>query len=246
MRFRSLHHCSAVRITESPIRYDRVVGVVLQLINSVVGRAGRGDGVAGTLQNGAFQGDYVGFVVNTKNTGHADGLLEPRRHLYDAKFGALDNLPKKTAAAGLAPYFGGARRACQIQPWLDLLADGLRLREQQQVIRTARLGIGSGHVETAERVRSDHSSGALAVQVQVPYVELVSRPLQLLWRRGVKSTGEAVNRVVRDGERVIEIAGFDHREHRPEDFFLRNARVRSNIRDDCGLQEVSIACLLLR
>src|SRR3954454_3753614 len=103
MSLRSLHHCSAVRITESPIRYDGVVGVVLQLINSVVGRAGRGDGVAGTLQNGAFQGDYVGFVVNTKNTGHADGLLEPGRHLYDAQIGAVDNLPQKRQRLGWPP-----------------------------------------------------------------------------------------------------------------------------------------------
>src|SRR5277367_4865415 len=54
---------------------------------------------------------------------------------------------------------------------LDFHSHRLRLGEQVQVIRATGLGIGTGHVESAEGVCADHGSSALTVDVQVSYVE---------------------------------------------------------------------------
>src|SRR5437588_2247962 len=64
VRFRSLDDGASIGITQTPVGDDGVVSVVLQLIDGVVGRAGRGDGMSGTLENGALESDHVGFVVD--------------------------------------------------------------------------------------------------------------------------------------------------------------------------------------
>src|SRR5271169_3191889 len=97
------------------------------------------------------------------------------------------------------------------------LSDALGLREQQQVVRPAGFGVRARHVETAKGMRAHHGARALAIDVQVADVELVHRALLLLRRTGIDSAGQAEFRVVGDLERVIEIAGLGHRQHRPED-----------------------------
>src|SRR6266542_2800292 len=53
-----------------------------------------------------------------------------------------------------------------------LLGDRLRLREEVEILATAGLRVGAGHVEAAERVHADERSRALAVQVEVAAEEL--------------------------------------------------------------------------
>ena len=61
---------------------------------------------------------------------------------------------------------------------------------------------------------------------------------------GVDRAGQAKFRVVGDFERVIVILRLDHGQQRAENFFLLQARLGRDIRDDRGLQEVSFAGIL--
>src|SRR5712664_1646665 len=62
----------------------------------------------------------------------------------------------------------------------DLFCYRLCLREQIQVVGAAGFGIGAGHVEAAERVSTDHRSRALAVDVEVAYVEVAAGAVDLI------------------------------------------------------------------
>src|SRR5271156_4750468 len=105
----------------------------------------------------------------------------------------------------------------------DLFGDGLGLREEEQVVRAAGLGVGAAHVEAAEGVGSYHGAGALAVEVEVAGLELVAGAIELLAGGGVEGAGEAVLGVVGDLESFVEAGGLDDREHGAEDLLLREA-----------------------
>src|SRR5207248_8955807 len=88
-----------------------------------------------------------------------------------------------------APILDEPKPSCQIGAGLDLLADGFSLREQQQVIWSARFGVGARHVEATKRMRPHHGSGAFPVQVEIAHVELIASTLQLLRRGAVNCAG---------------------------------------------------------
>src|SRR6476646_1022837 len=92
----------------------------------------------------------------------------------------------------------------------DLLAYRLRLREQVEIVRTARFGVGPGHIEAAKGMRADHRASALAVDVQVADVEFADGAFDLVTRTGVDRARETELGVVRDFERVVEAARLDH------------------------------------
>ena len=60
-------------------------------------------------------------------------------------------------------------------------------------------------------------------------------------RAGVDRAGQAELGVVGDLQRVVEIARLDHGQHRAEDFFLRELRLRRDVGDHGGLDEVAVA-----
>lgn len=60
---------------------------------------------------------------------------------------------------------GGEAARWSVFARLQLAADGFALREQEQVIRAAGLGVGAAHIEAAEGMGADHGAGALAVQI---------------------------------------------------------------------------------
>src|SRR6202035_4733553 len=122
----------------------------------------------------------------------------------------------------------------------DLLADAFRLCEQIQVVRAAGLRIGARHVEAAEGMRAHHRTRALAVQVEVADVELAYGAIQFLARTGVDCAGQAKLGVVRDFERLIEVARLDHHQHRAKDFFLLERGFRRNVGNDRGLNKVAV------
>ena len=65
-----------------------------------------------------------------------------------------------------------------------------------------------------------HGSRTLAVDVEIADVEIAHGAVDLVARLGVNRAGEAEFGIVGDFERVVEAAGFDHHQHRAEDFFL--------------------------
>src|ERR1700751_3920143 len=120
-----------------------------------------------------------------------------------------------------------------------LLGNGLCRCKQQQVIRAASLRVRSGHVEAAEGMGAHHRAGALAIEVEVADVEGTSSVLELAAGVGIDRAGETVLRVVGDLKRFFVMLHANHREHRPENLFLRDASVRRNICDHGRLNVVA-------
>ena len=106
----------------------------------------------------------------------------------------------------------------------DPLGRRLPLREVHQVVGAARLRVGAREVEPAERVDADERAGAAAVQVEVAaWYSRLARSIRSM-RGGVDRARQAVARVVRDGERLVEAVDRDDREDRPEDLLLLEER----------------------
>ncbi len=61
---------------------------------------------------------------------------------------------------------------------LEPFGDALGLGEEVEIIGAAGLGVGSTHIEAAERMRADHGAGALAIEVEIAYVEVATRAVQ--------------------------------------------------------------------
>src|SRR5581483_2340777 len=90
-------------------------------------------------------------------------------------------------------------------------------------------------------MRADHSSRALAVDVQIADVEFLDRAINLVARTGVDGAGQSELGIVGDLERMIEAASLDHREHRSEDFFLLKLRLCRDVGDNRRLDEVALS-----
>ncbi len=88
----------------------------------------------------------------------------------------------------------------------NLLRNALGLREQQQVIRSAGLGVGAAHIEAAEGVSPDHRARALAVQIEVADVELCLRAIELLARVRVDGSRQTILGIVGDLKGFVEAA----------------------------------------
>jgi len=83
-------------------------------------------------------------------------------------------------------------------------------------------------------VRAHHRSRTLAVQVEVADVELAHGAIQFLARTGVDGAGQTELGIVGDFEGVIEIARLDDDQHRAEDLFLLERRLRGDIGEHGG------------
>src|SRR5205085_51976 len=70
-------------------------------------------------------------------------------------------------------------------------------------------------------------------------MEVTHGALSFVARAGVDGAGESELSVVGDVERIFKVARLDHRQHRPKDLFLRDARIRSDIGDHRGLEVVA-------
>src|SRR5208283_4199529 len=88
---------------------------------------------------------------------------------------------------------------------------------------------------------SYHRSRALAVEVEIAYVELAHGAIELLARTGIDRAGQAKLGVIGDLQGVIEVARFDHHQHRPKDFFLLELRLRRNVSNYGGLNEITFS-----
>src|SRR5882724_8918406 len=90
-------------------------------------------------------------------------------------------------------------------------------------------------------MRPDHGAGALAVEVEVSHEEALARLANVFWIRRVDRPGQAVLRVVGQLEGVLEVLRFGNRENGAKDLFLKDSRLRVDIGDHRGLDEVAVA-----
>jgi hypothetical protein len=111
---------------------------------------------------------------------------------------------------------------------------GLGLQEQQQVIRTARFGVRSGHVEAAEGVRADHGAGAFPVEIQVADVEALLGFPQMFGVIGEDRAGQPVLRIVGQFQGVLEVVGLGDGQHRAENLLLEDAVLGLDVGNDGG------------
>src|SRR5579863_4967857 len=107
---------------------------------------------------------------------------------------------KETGGSQTRPYeirqiqMHTARNGCATSA--DFLADGFGLGEEEEIIGAAGFGIGAGHIESAERMRADHGSGAFAIDVKIADVKFVLGAVDFFGRLGVDGAGEAVVGIV--------------------------------------------------
>src|SRR5436305_96138 len=88
-------------------------------------------------------------------------------------------------------------------------------------------------------MRTHDSSSALTIDVEIADVKILFGALDLLFGVGVDGPGKPVFRAIGDRQGIVEILGFNHRQHRPENFFLRQPRLGIEVGDYSGLDEIS-------
>src|SRR5580658_3172887 len=92
-------------------------------------------------------------------------------------------------------------------------------------------------------MRAYHRSGALAVQIEIADVELAHGAIEFLARTGIDGAGQSELGVVGDFKGLIEVARLDHHQHRAENLFLLERRLRRNVGNHGRLNEIAFARL---
>src|SRR6478752_5373010 len=108
----------------------------------------------------------------------------------------------------------------------DVFGDNARNEEVQQIIAAAGFGAAAAHLESTERMATDHRAGAGAIDINIPGYQLGFDPLDVSRTAREESCGERVIGVVSNSDCVIEIARFQHTQHRPENFTLTQRHFR--------------------
>src|SRR4029077_14819491 len=111
----------------------------------------------------------------------------------------------------------------------DVFGDDARHDELQKIIGAARFGAAAAHLESAERMTTDDSAGAGAVDVNISSANLGLGALDVGRTPREESGSERIIGAVGDLERFIEVAHFDHTEHRPENLFASNLGLRCDV-----------------
>src|SRR5207237_8583897 len=93
------------------------------------------------------------------------------------------------------------------------------------------------HFESAKTMAADDYAGSGAVEVNVARLDLSLSALDVRRAAREKSGRERVISTVCDFNRFIEIAHFQHAQHRAEDFFARDAHVGLYARESCRRNE---------
>ena len=110
---------------------------------------------------------------------------------------------------------------------------------QRQVVGAAGLRVGAGEAEAAERLHTDERAGDGAVEVEVAGLELGAGLLQVIAVFGVDAAGETVGGVVGYTQGLVEVAGLVYGEDGTKDLLLRYPRLRINLAEDGGFDEVA-------
>src|SRR5688572_3053332 len=91
---------------------------------------------------------------------------------------------------------------------------------------------------------ANHGTSTLPVQIQIAYVEVLTRALETIFILRVHSAGQTVLGVVRNTQRILVVARLDEGEHRTESLFLRDLRIGFYIGDDGGRYEITLIAIL--
>ena len=126
--------------------------------------------------------------------------------------------------------FGTSEDARDLHFLPDFFSHRFALGKQIQVIGPARLGIGAGHIESAEGMRGHRRARALAIDIEVADVELADSAGNLLLRFCVHCAREPELGIVGNFQRMVEIPGLSNSQDGAEDLFLLEFRFRRRYR----------------
>src|SRR5437867_809906 len=99
-------------------------------------------------------------------------------------------------SAGAIPPRRSAMKLMLAPSASEALRDSLHLKELQQVVRPARLGVRPRQIEAAEGLHARQRAGALAIDVEVAHVEVAPGDLDAAAILRIQRAGQAVERVV--------------------------------------------------
>src|SRR5207302_10923230 len=147
-------------------------------------------------------------------------------------FACLLRRPEK-----FGPIFGRGFRGEAVTH--DVFGDNAWDEEVEQVIAAAGFGSAAAHFESAKRMAADHRASAGAIDINIPGYELGFDPLDVSGTAREESGGERVIGIVGNSDRVVQIARFQHTQHRSENFTLAYGHFRSYAGKTGGRNEIA-------
>src|SRR6266850_2597873 len=122
-------------------------------------------------------------------------------------------------------------------------------QEVLQIFAAAGFGSSAAHFEAAERLPFDDRAGDWAVDVEIAANQLVFGALDIHWAARVDSASERELALVGQLEGGVEVFCFCNRQHRAENFLLKEPAVRRNVGEDgrghitgISLRNLSLPC----
>ncbi len=128
----------------------------------------------------------------------------------------------------------------------NVLGHDPRNEELQQVIAPARFRPAPAHLETAKGMPPDDRPGAGTIDVDVAGFQLGFRPLDVGRAAREKARGQRIIGAVRDLDRFVQIAHFDHAQDRAENFLARDPGGRFYIGENSRRDKVTVVRHILR
>jgi len=111
----------------------------------------------------------------------------------------------------------------------SIFCDRAGIHELEEVIRPARLGTDTRHLETAERLALYQGAGDTPVKIQVSDSEISASLLQVMGASTEYPAGERKLSGIGQVNGLVKGLGFHDGKHRPENFLLRQTMLRSNV-----------------
>ena len=110
-----------------------------------------------------------------------------------------------------------------------VFCDRAGIHELEEVIRPARLGTDTRHLETAERLALHQGAGDTPVKIQVSDPEFSAGLSQVMGASTKYPTGERKLGGIGQVNGLVKSLGLHDGKHWPEDFLLRQPMLGSNV-----------------
>src|SRR6267143_3068841 len=95
----------------------------------------------------------------------------------------------------------------------------------QEIIFATRLGAAAAHFESTKGMTSNDRAGARAIDIHISRLQLRFDTLDVCRATRQKSASQRVIGAIGHLDRFVEIAHFYYAQHRPENFFARDAHI---------------------
>ncbi len=142
--------------------------------------------------------------------------------------------PCKSAMAELEELF---RREATAD---NIFCHDSRVKEVEQIVRAASFGAAARHVEAAEGMTGDESTGDSTVDVKVARAKLPFHALDIGGAAREETTGERIWGAVSNPKSVVQVGCPDDGKDGTENLLLRNTVIGPDAGEDNGTGEESV------